>query len=83
MKVPFVVQILRWFNLTLNSAHTFAFSCQVSLAEDASLASCSHSSNRQVIFREYSPLYSRYKLVSDCVNIWGRICKCSLHLVNA
>lgn len=27
MKVPFVVQILRWFNLTVNSAHTFAFSC--------------------------------------------------------
>ncbi|KAM7332699.1 hypothetical protein ACRRTK_009407 [Alexandromys fortis] len=34
---------------------------RVSLAEDASLASCSHSSNRQVIFREYSPLYSSQK----------------------
>lgn len=69
-KFLFAWQLLKLFNFALKSLHTFTFSCiKCSLPEEISLAPCSHSSNWQIIFREDSPLYSRYKLVSDCVNM--------------
>lgn len=69
----FILQILKLFDFTWKALHTFTFSCiKCSLPEDVSLASCSDSSNWQIIFREYSPLYSEYKLVSDCVNMQGK-----------